>query len=433
MIKILVITTFILVTIKGFSLANPFDDDVVCKDLDPDCPSRKIFCDHEAYRAVMILKCAKTCDACDEVNKMIEEMEIEEDENDNKQLPWTHGGSSAEKEVDVESSTEKEIVNEETETTVKEEEEEEDEEESSNNNEENVEESESTTIESVAEEENSIDEEPMKVIEEEEEEMAPELSIEEDNKNEEIAPEDITLEVPTNSRNSFKSFNKYKGASVKPLNKMSKLTTPPRIIKITTKKPNIIEERIKYEKKKRCIDDASDCEVRKNLCDDVKFGSIVKKVCKRTCGVCQVETIPSNTYKPLAMKSRNTKKGNDFYYKWKESRNTTPKPVIITMQHMKNQTKGRNTYGRKTITKKVTQSPRSKNPYVNLLSGSGRYGSRGADTDTDTTTTTTTVVDKAIDCVAKQALCNHKSYKNLMEKMCPKTCASTFQYFSYNK
>ncbi|CEF70313.1 ShKT domain-containing protein [Strongyloides ratti] len=415
---------YFFISINGFSLSNSFNDDIICKDLDPDCSSRKIFCDHEAYRAVMILKCAKTCDACDEVNKMIEEMEIEEEENENKQLPWTHGGGSTEKEVDENNNEEvdNENTGEENEELVKEIEE----------VVESTDEPHSTMIDNNIEEE-KIDEE-LKNVEEDEDEVLPEQSIE-DNKEIELIPEDEeTYEVPvtTVKTKTYSQFNKYRPMPEKILTGQIKSSTTTKSPKTKSKTANALITRIENEKKRRCVDDASDCELRKNLCNDSKFGSIVKKVCKRTCGVCQPVIIPTNTYVPLATKSRNTVKSNNFYLKWKESRNTTPKPIIITMQHMKNQTKNnnKNTYGKKTITKKVTSQsiPRNKNPYVNILSS--KYGTRG---QTETTDTTTVVTDKAIDCVSKQALCNHKGYKNLMERMCPKTCAVTFSYYSFNQ
>uniref|UniRef100_A0A0N5CH45 ShKT domain-containing protein n=1 Tax=Strongyloides papillosus TaxID=174720 RepID=A0A0N5CH45_STREA len=412
----------LLISIDGFTLTDPLSDEVICKDLDPDCPSRKIFCDHEAYRAVMILKCAKTCDACDEVNKMIEEMEVEE-ENENKQLPWTHGGGSTEGEVD-EDNEESDNGGEESEATLKEVEE----------VSETTQGPEVTDIENIVEEE-EVEEEPKKV--EEEEETLTEQSAE-NNKESQPLPdveeeeEEEVHEVPVNKikPKPFGQFNKFRPLPEKMFTKKPRTTTTP---KPKSKTAAELLKRIENENKRRCVDDATDCEERKNLCVDAKYGPIVKKVCRKTCGICKPVSISSSTYMSLTSKSNRTRvKGTDFYSKWKESRNTTPKPVIITMQHMRNQTRNmnnnKNTFGRKTITKKVTSQtlPRNKNPYTNILSG--RYGSRGAE-ETDTSSTAA-VVDKAIDCVAKQALCNHKGYKNLMERMCPKTCSATFAYSS---
>uniref|UniRef100_A0A0K0F4N1 ShKT domain-containing protein n=1 Tax=Strongyloides venezuelensis TaxID=75913 RepID=A0A0K0F4N1_STRVS len=423
MLKNIFALLLLFISIDGFKSTDSLNDEIICKDLDPDCPSRKIFCDHEAYRAVMILKCAKTCNACDEVNKMIEEMENEE-ENEGKQLPWTHGGGSNEKEID-EDNEESDNGGEESEATLKEVEE----------VSENTEEPEVTDIENIVEEE-EVEEEPKKV---EEEETLTEQSVEDNKESQPLTEveeeeEEEIHELPVNKIKSypFGQFNKYKQLPERMLTKQPRTTTPNPKSKTATE----LLKRIENENKRRCVDDATDCEERKNLCVDNKYGPIVKKVCRKTCGVCKPVGISSNTYMSLSSKSNKTKvRGSDFYAKWKESRKTTPKPVIITMKHMRNQTRSmnnnnnnKNTFARKTITKKVTSQtlPRDRNPYSNILSG--RYGSRGAES-TDASSTTT-IVDKAIDCVAKQALCNHKGYKNLMERMCPKTCSATFAYSS---
>uniref|UniRef100_A0AC35UG78 ShKT domain-containing protein n=1 Tax=Rhabditophanes sp. KR3021 TaxID=114890 RepID=A0AC35UG78_9BILA len=412
MFKKVFIILILTISVTSFSLSNPFkNEEYSCKDLDPDCPSRKVFCDHEAYKAIMHLKCSMTCNACEEVSKMIEEMEAEETgEGDNK-LPWTHGGS---KENEIEEEEQEQVE------------------------EENEDVTDETPENEVTEEEQTHPTEEPEISENVDEEIVTsEPDIETIQEEEEVTEKPVVVEakkiVPT-----LTPKTEVAKVALGPWSKYATRQTQ-KAGSIIKPKMSITERIIQQEIEKRCVDDGKDCLASKDLCTSITYGEIIRKSCMKTCGVCTVKSMSTSEYKPLVDKP--LKRGNDYYKTWIKNMATSPKPVIITVDDVRKASLKLNALNKKTVTKPVA-SPRRGSPIgesnirsseniirgrpsnIKLPSGGERFpGGRGPNPyAVRGSPQAPQCIDIGVDCVNKQALCNNKNYHNVMEKMCKRSC-----------
>ncbi|CAJ0939589.1 unnamed protein product, partial [Mesorhabditis belari] len=144
-----------------------------------------------------------------------------------------------------------------------------------------------------------------------------------------------------------------------------------------------------FAPRRKCEDEASDCEESLELCDNLMFRNLMRKQCAYSCGFC------SGRYQP-----------------------TTKKPKIATKKRGKSKSRR--------VKEEDEEEEEEKEDEISIIDVMklirGHETTEGTTTSTSTSTTTTTTVttlpcrDRAIDCQAKAGLCDHRNYQNLMRR-----------------